>query len=111
MVDTSSRSSLIRLRVFEAMSVKRDCNKYRLVRDKVKMSVLCNTKQDVVKQKIQRAGVREDTFCPNSAVTQLPDAPGVFVVDEEAEVLLLDEVVSLAFDFVKCQVWQQLKRS
>jgi hypothetical protein len=76
MVDTSSRSSLIRLRVFEAVSAKNDCQKYRLVKDKVKISVLCNTKPDVVKQKIQRAGVRGDTFYPNSAVTELIDTPG-----------------------------------
>jgi hypothetical protein len=52
MVDTTSRSrsSLIRLRIFEVVSVKKDCNKYNLVKDKVRMTVLCNTKEDIVKQ-------------------------------------------------------------
>jgi hypothetical protein len=89
--------------------VKKDCSKYRLVKDKVRITVLCNTKEDVVKKKIQGAGVREDIFCPDSAVTELIDTPGVYQVDDGADMLLLDEVVTLAFDFVNHQVRQQLK--
>jgi ribosomal protein L36 len=84
-VDNSSRSFLIRLRVFEPVSVKKGCSEYRLVKDQVRIYVLCISTEDVVKQKIQRAGVREDTFCPDSAVMELLDTPGVYVVDEHAD--------------------------
>jgi hypothetical protein len=67
--------------------------------------VLCNGKEDNVQQILQRAAVREDTFCPDSAVLELVDTPGVYIVDEEAEIILLDEFVSLAFDFVNSKVW------
>jgi hypothetical protein len=77
MVDISPRSSLIRVRVLEAVSGKTNCNKHRLAKDQIKITVLCNTKEEDVKQKMPRAGVLDDTFCPDSAVTELVDTPGV----------------------------------
>jgi hypothetical protein len=53
----------------------------------------------------------EGIFCPDSAVTELIDTPGVYVVDDGSEMLLLDALVTLAFDFVNHQVRQQSKWS
>jgi hypothetical protein len=100
----ASRSSLIRLKVLEAVSVKKDCCQYRLVKDRVKIQVLCSSKEHNVKQKFLHAGVYQDSFCPQSYVVEQEDAPGIYTIDEEGEMLLLDDVVSLAFDFVNAKV-------
>jgi hypothetical protein len=101
----ASRSSLIRLKVFEAVSVKKECYHYRLVKDRVKIQVLCNSKECNVKQKFLHAGVHQDLFFPQSSIVEQEDAPGIYTIDEEAEMLLMDDVVSLAFDFVNAKVW------